>query len=294
MFNYTITQEAWMRNTLSLRRDPDLKVRLVGDGAGWKILGVAIFFMFVAGCTDDASKQQLNEGYSSLEARQYDQAISQADTFLQKNPTGAGSAEALYLRGRAIEEKLVNTPTPQAQVNAQLQTARECYIQALSRNPSPQLEAYIHTSLANVAYFQEDYATAANEWTIAYDKLNDATTKAWVLYRVGISRQRLGEFSEADKIFAAVQDRFPNTIQSQRAREHQGVHGFSVQIGTFANGASADNAILSLRREGVLAHKQADAKGRSVVMAGPFGSYQQAESIKTRYAAKYPGMIIVP
>ena len=52
--------------------------------------------------------------------------------------------------------------------------------------------------------------------------------------------------------------------------------------------------MLALRREGVLARKQSDAKGRSVLVVGPMASYQQALSIKSRYASKYPDAMIVP
>ncbi|HMB94878.1 MAG TPA: tetratricopeptide repeat protein, partial [Tepidisphaeraceae bacterium] len=141
---------------------------------------------------------------------------------------------------------------------------------------------------------QDDYATAASQWTVAYEKLDDPSIKQWVLYRVGLCRQRLGQFADADKIFTSVQENYPNTPAAQRSLEHEGVRGFSVQLATFATGSSADSAILTLRREGVLASRKMDTKGRSVVMVGPLPSYQQAISVKTRYASQYPNAIIIP
>ena len=139
---------------------------------------------------------------------------SRADAFLQKTPAGPGSAEALYLRGRAMEQKPAHS---NAEAHANLQSAREAYIQALQRNPSPQLEAYIHSSLANVAYFQDDYSSTAGEWKIAYDKLSDPGIRSWVLYRIGLCDQRMGQFSDADKVFASVSENYPNTVPAQRA-----------------------------------------------------------------------------
>ncbi len=246
----------------------------------------------LAGCASDKkAKVELGEGYTALESRQYDEAIGRANAFLQHTPAGPGSAEALYLKGRALEQK---TAANQTDARANLQAARIAYIEALSRSPSPKLEAYIHTSLANVAYFQDDYATAINEWSSAYDKLDDENAKAWALYRVGVSKQRLGQFADADTVFAAVQQRYPNSVPAQRAREHQGVRGFSVQLATFSTSAAADAAIGTLRREGVLPTKQADSKGRYIVLAGPMPSYQQAQSLKARYALRFSDAIIVP
>lgn len=252
---------------------------------------MALLPALLIGCAQDKqAKAELTEGYAALDAQQYDQAISQADAYLNAHPTGAGTAEALYLRGRAFEIKVARNP---GEAKSNLQSARSAYIEALSRNPAPKLEALIHTSLANVAYFQDDYANAAQEWTIAYDKLDDESTKSWVLYRIGLCKQRLNQFSDADQIFANVQQRYPNTDPARRAKEHQGARSFSVQLATYASAASADTAVASLARDGVKATKQA-AAGRTVVVAGPFSSYQQALSLKARYATTYPDAIIRP
>jgi tetratricopeptide (TPR) repeat protein len=251
-----------------------------------------LMFVLTAGCASDKNaKAELNEGYAALESRQYDQAIQRADAFLQHTPQGAGSAEALYLRGRSLEQKPVKS---QAEMQSNLQAARTTYIEALSHQPPPKLEAYIHTSLANVAYHQDDYTTAINEWTGAYDKLDDNDVKSWVLYRVGLCRQRLGQFADADSVFAAVQERYPNSEPAQRAKAHQGARGFSVQLATFANAQAADSAVTAVRRDGVPVARQADAQGRSIVLVGPYPSYQQAVQTKARYAARYPDAVIVP
>jgi hypothetical protein len=195
------------------------------------------------------------------------------------------------MKGLGLEQKTYAT---RAQADAGWQEARQAYVEALSRSPSPRLEAYIRASLANVAYFQDDYATAVSEWSRAHEKMDNPDVQAWILYRVGICRQRMNQFAEADTIFEAVQQRHPGTVQAQRAREHSGARAFSVQLATFANGASADSAVATLRREGALARKQPDGKGRSVVLVGPFTSYQQARSVRNRYAAVYPDALILP
>src|SRR5438132_7886934 len=171
----------------------------------------AILLSLVAftGCTSrpasapGVQKSTLQSGYDALEARQYEQALAQADGYLQSNSrsgdSSAGTAAALYLRGRSYEGRVA---ADQAQAQANLQSARTAYIQCLSQKPGQPLAAYARTSLANVAYFQDDYATALAQWSAAYDALDRGDVKSWVLYRIGICQQRMGQFEQADKTFA--------------------------------------------------------------------------------------------
>ncbi|HYO09733.1 MAG TPA: tetratricopeptide repeat protein [Tepidisphaeraceae bacterium] len=237
----------------------------------------------------------LTEGFSALDAQQYNDAIAKADQFLAGVPHGPESAEALYLRGRGLEGKNAAGVTPD-EAKANLQAAREAYIRALEQSPREPLNAYVRTSLGNVAYFQDDYATAVSQLTSAYDALGtDAPDlKAWALYRVGLSQQRLGRFPQADKTFQAVQENFPNSLPAQRAREHQGARAFFVQLATFASAATADQAVLNLRRQGVAAARETDPQGHAVLRAGPIASYGQAQFLKQRFAEQYPDAVVVP
>ena len=237
------------------------------------------------------SQSVLTAGYTALESQQYNDAIAKADEFLASTPHGPGSAEALYLKGRGFEGK---TAGDASEAKANLQSARTAYIAALGQNPKPPLEAYIRTSLANVAYFQDDYQTAAVQGSAAYDKLDRPDVKAWTLYRVGLSQQRLGEFDQADRTFAAVQEQHGNTVPAQRAREHQGARAFYVQLATFASSTSADRAVADLRRQGVAANRVADSQGRSLLRIGPIASYSQAQYFRTRFLQQYPDALVVP
>ena len=206
-----------MRNVIhgSMSQTKDEGGRMKDEGV-WRcviLLGAALLG---AGCAGDNRMDGLKSGYAALESQQYDQAISEADAFLAQTPAGAGSAEALYLRGRAFEQRTAASPHEAA---ANLQNARAAYVEALRSNPSPKLGAYIHTSVANVAYFQDDYATALNEWAYAYEKLDDEEVRAWVLYRIALCHQRMGRFGDADRVFAVVERTFPGTLPAQRAKE---------------------------------------------------------------------------
>ena len=235
----------------------------------------------------------LDAGYQALESQQYNEAIAKAEEFLSRTPHGPGSAEALYLKGRGFEGKNATGVTAD-EARQNLQAARAAYIEALEQMPRQPLESYIHASLGNVAYFQDDYQSAIAQLNAAYDKLDSDDIKAWALYRVGLCQQRLGQFAPADQTFASVQQFHANTVPAQRAREHQGARAFYVQLATFASPATADNAAADLRRQGIAATRVSDTQGRSLLRVGPISSYSQAQYIRGRFAEKYPDAFILP
>jgi TolA-binding protein len=253
---------------------------------------VVCWIPLLIGCANDtATRRNLKAGYDALEQKQYDQALAAADTQLQEHPTGTGSAEALYLRGRVHEERLSSSP---ADAQSNLLAARSAYQQALQQRPAPVLEAHIRAGLGNVAYWQDDYPTAIDQWTAAFGKLDSDDTKSWVLYRIGISRQRMGQFHEADQIFARVQQAYPGSLPARRAMEHKGARAFHLQLATFANADSAERSSAALRKAGYLPLRVLDAKGRHIVRLGPFPSYQQAQVMRSRHTLTYPDAMIVP
>jgi outer membrane protein assembly factor BamD (BamD/ComL family) len=236
----------------------------------------------------------LDAGYAALENQQYNEALDKADEFLAKTPHGAGSPEALYLKGRALEGKNAVGVVSVDEARANLQEARAAYIEALEQSPHEPLQSYLRASLGNVAYFQDDYPAAIAQLKAAYDKLDRDDLKAWALYRIGLSQQRLGQFSAADQTFAAVQQLHPSSTPAQRAREHRGARAFYVQLATFASAASADGAAADLRRLGVPANRVSDSQGRALLRAGPVASYSQAQYLRTRFLDKYPDAFIIP
>jgi TolA-binding protein len=244
--------------------------------------------------TPPAQQAVLDAGFAALESKQYNEAIAKADEFLSGTPHGPGSPEALYLKGRALEGQNTSGELTAEQIMQNLQNARTTYLQALDQRPRQPLESYIRTSLANVAYFQDDYPTAISQWNAAYATLDRDDLKAWAMYRVGVSQQRLGQFAQADQTFANVQAAHPNTVPAQRAKEHQGARAFYVQLATFANPQGAQTAVAELRKKAITASLASNAEGNTLLRVGPLPSYGQAQYIKTQLASQYPDAIVLP
>lgn len=217
--------------------------------------------------------------------------MQHADAHLAKTPNGVGSAEALYLKGQALEKK---TAANAEEGRMNFRTARDDYKQALVLQPAPALDARLHAGVANTSYWLDDYPTAIQEWTKAYDEMDDPSAKSFTLYRIGLCQQRLGQFAQADRTFAIVQQQYSGSDAAHRAHDHQGYRAFTVQLATFANPATADAAVANLRRQGVAATRVANSAGQSVVSVAPFANYAQAEELMNRYAATYPSAIVLP
>jgi tetratricopeptide (TPR) repeat protein len=228
---------------------------------------------------------------TDLASRQYNQVVSGSNAFLAATPDGEGAAEALYLRGRAYEDQ----PNPTAvQAKANLQNARTAYIAALDHHPAPLLEAYIRASLANVAYFQDDYTTAAQQWLAAFNNLDRPDLKSWALYRAGVSQQRLGQFAKADPIFRQVQQMFPDTVPAQRAREHEGARSFYVQLSAFSTADRARAAAAEAGKKGLSVQVAADPQSHFILRTTAVPTYAAAEQLRQRLSGTYEGAFVFP
>ena len=248
--------------------------------------------MLLGGCAPDLTARMLTEGWQQLQANQPERALTTAENVLTELPPGSSrAAEALYLKGRALEAR--PAANPQEQRN-HLTNAFAAYTAALSRSPRPPLEGRIYAGLGNVCYWLDDYTSAWRNWATAYDLTDDVPAKAFVLYRIGLCQQRLGRFAEADRTFAAVQQEFAGTDAAQRARQKQGIRTFAVQVATFANAQSAENAMNTLRREGYVPTRTSNASGQSVVSISPFADYQQARNARDRLAGLFPDALVIP
>jgi len=231
--------------------------------------------------------QELNSGNPN-----YVQVADTADAYLKEQPTGSAAADALYLRGRALEEKgQRDASSPQKDFS----DAYNYYSQALAHNPRPALAGLIHVGMGNVLYFQDRFSAAINELSSGIEQLERDTDKAYALYRIGLCYQRLGHWDEADKQFIAVQQRFPGTDPATRAQQHQGARAFYVQVGTYAAPAQADATTAELKKQGLPAQRfQDNARNVQYVRVGPMNSYEAALATRQRIWGKYRDAIVFP
>jgi tetratricopeptide (TPR) repeat protein len=253
---------------------------------------VLVLLMGWGGGCQEPGSVGLEQGYAALEQSRVDEATAAADRYLQDHPTGTSAAAAIYLKGRAIEQRMKRND---AEAVANLRQAKAHYLKAMELSPARPLETYIYTSAGNTCYWLGDFAGAASYWKEAYQRLGKDDLQAWVLYRIGLCQQRMGRWTDADATFAAVQKEAPGTEAADRARSHQGYRGFYVQVAAFASAKSADQVIKELRAKGYPATRQERPERKlSVVMVGPVATYADAQATKARLNSQYKDTLIIP
>jgi outer membrane protein assembly factor BamD (BamD/ComL family) len=271
------------------------------------ILVLLVVCLALTGCSRKGSqpdaKHDLNAAYGEFDQKQYDKAFASAESYLKRNPSGPGSAEALYLQGRVHEARAEGAGANgrKEEARQELVDAANSYQRAISLQdpkPAPQVEGLCRAGLANAAYYLDDYQTAAREWSAALPLVTQSNAKAWILYRVGLCQQRLGSFETADQTFAQVQSQYASAAggePARRAATRAGHRGFYVQLGTFTSPVNADRAIAALQKGRVPAARGTDpATGRQIVRAGPVPSYPEAKALKQYLAGQYPDAVVVP
>ena len=73
------------------------------------------------------------------------------------------------------------------------------------------VEGDIRASLCNVAFFQDDFAESIRQATAAMPLVTSPHVPKRLLFRKGVSQQRLGEFTDADLTFRQVEQHYPGT-----------------------------------------------------------------------------------
>jgi tetratricopeptide (TPR) repeat protein len=262
-----------------------MKLNLMGRG-----VFTFLPLLLLAGCP--ASNRGIEQANESFNRRDYARTIELTQALeADANARAEDKAAALYLRGRAHEEMPAANDAEKLQ---NLAAARRAYVEALSHAPSKGLEGRIRSGVANVAYHQEDYNTAMQQWTAAYELTDLPDQKPWILYRIGLSQQRLGQFDLADRTFAQVQQQYAGSEPANRAREKQGVRQFFVQVGVYGHSSSAQRTIDILKRLGQPALQSKDPQGRTVISTGPAPTWAAARSLQQRIAPQFPDAVIVP
>ena len=245
-------------------------------------------FAAIAGCQGTAKNDALERGRTQLQQRDYTAAATSLDAFLKENANGPRAAEAYYLKGHAIQDA---KSEDFAEAQSRLQQARLAYIDALKVGTDNRgLEGLIRASLADVAFWQEDYATAAEQGRAAYALLEDPNVRAMALYRSGLSYQRMGRFEEGDRTLKLVTQNHAGTAPATRAQQRIGVRSFSVRIPTEST-AAATSAAANLTRQGIAA---SPAPNEAAVVVGPFSTYTDANAARGKLTPQYPRAVVVP
>lgn len=244
------------------------------------------------GCQQETPKAHLEAGADALQRKDYARALADAEVYLKAYPDGASAARAHYVRGQALELRPKHS---EAEIARDLRLARAAYEEALRHEPEGELDGFIRAGLANVAYWEGNFAEAERQWTSAYDRIEDRELRSWVWYRVGLSQQRQGKWEQADATFDRVRQQHPGSEASARAAAHRGARAFLVHVATFRNPASAQELVASLRQQGHAgAFSKVNERGLHVVSSGAYKTYPEAVAARAKVLPRFRDALIVP
>jgi tetratricopeptide (TPR) repeat protein len=252
-------------------------------------LGLTAIVAALSGCgpLPPEAVQQLQQGQQHYKAGKYAEAVKVLDRFLAGWGATEAAAEAYYIRGQSY---------------LKLDQPKRCRAdleRALTQCKRPDLCARIHVALGSMDWEAGRTSSAVDHYRQALPDLADRPPKDIVLYRLGVGLQQAGEWSQARRHFAELVGGYPTSpvITAARLRFSWTYDYFTIQVGAYSSGGSAAKEVERLRKAGLEAEKQLDARsGRPLhaVRVGRYPTYAEAERELARVRRVAGDAIIVP
>jgi tetratricopeptide (TPR) repeat protein len=240
----------------------------------------------IAGCTTEADRASLQQGFAKYQARQPEESESIADKLITSNPYSPSVDEAYYLRG--LSRMLRGN---RAGASADLHEA----IQKTSR---ADLKGKASWALGDIAYDQSQWDEAQKDYQQALSSgAVTGANVAYLNYRVGASLQNKGEWTAAQSWFgrAAGENAAPDI--KERAVGRMYASSFSLQYGAFHEGPRAREMANQLQAAGVPPVIKSEMREGQILYLVQSGSYHTMADViaaRERMQAKYPLVAIVP
>lgn len=217
----------------------------------------------------DEGVRLLRDGNAQYQTGQYEEAERSMTKFIGRYSSSPASAEAYYVRGMA------------RLALGQRGEAGEDFHAALKASKRRELTARAQAGLGNMAFDDGDYESAAKWLGKSLPVLSAEPPADEITYRLGVSYQRVGGWSQARKLFARIVEDYPDRPIEALARRQAAWNReyFAIQCGAFRQGANADKQAELLRRQGINAESIPDTwedQPLFVVQVGRFDTYQQA------------------
>ncbi|HTW94854.1 MAG TPA: tetratricopeptide repeat protein [Tepidisphaeraceae bacterium] len=253
-------------------------------------VATGLSFLFLAACGHTATQQDKIDAAAVAIGSQtrYDDAVADADDAIKMGPP---NAEAYYYRGRAEQERPKSDPSI---AQSDYDRAAADYKAALALDPDPDLVLRIHEKMADLAYSQEQYASALAQYQAVIDHLDSADVRAQALYQMGVCQQRIGDFDAADKTFAEVIQDYPDTDLAQAAHAHLGARAFYVELGEYADPGDSANALTQANVLGIKTEVEVRSDGMHILQSGPFKSYADAARVRNSVIVQFPSATVMP
>jgi tetratricopeptide (TPR) repeat protein len=243
-----------------------------------------------AGCTGGKGKIQedkaaFDAGYAAFEAGQWQRAVEEFSRFLRSNPAMEARGEVYYYRGECY---------------VHLKNRREAmddFERAIGAGARPPIDSFARVAIGNLYYEDGNDAKAAEAYAEALRKPPKELPLEAVALRMGVSLQRLGRWEMADKYFAYLLDRYPDSPGAPEARRRIHATCFAVQIGAYVSMSTAQGEAARARAAGFQPRLVQTARGSqtlNAIQVGRARTYVEATVLARQLGRAGFQTLIVP
>jgi TolA-binding protein len=242
----------------------------------------------ICGCgpTKKAEDQAaFDDGFTAFQAGQWQRAADGFTRYLRASPQSPQRGEVYYYRGEAMAHL------------GRRQDALADFRRAIVAQPPQPIEAFARVAIGNIYYEAGDDAKAVEAYSEALRGPQDQLPMDSLLLRVGVSLQRLGNWTSGDKYLGMLIDRYPDSSWAAEGRRRIRVGGFSVQTGAFASLAAAQAEAERLRAAGfrpILADAKRGTQVLHSVRVGKVRTYLEATYLVGQLTGAGFSALIVP
>ena len=229
----------------------------------------------------------LADGRVAYEREQYHLAIERLSEFLQQQPERPEAARARYIRGMA-----------QALIGQRVQAYGD--LEEAYHLAGDDRTAWSAAAVIGVLHFEDHHWGAAERsFEVAIKRMPTVAPQDALLYRLGLCRERTGQWADAQRAYRAIQERFPHGVYAGQARRRTQMNAdhFAVQCGAFTNRKNAESLVTQLRDAKLDAYVHTEQRGREVfqvVLVGHYASYDEAVGALARVRGYLPQAVLWP
>ncbi len=271
-----------------------MKRNIVSCGVRTRIIPAVVVLaaaLGLAGCPSTPTKQgiaQLETAKNYYRQNNTAAAIQSLSSFLQANPNSTQTPQAYYLRGLCYRQQGYSM---YAQADQDFQHAL--------KGGDAETRGLSLTALGHNCFESQPpkLVQAADYYQKALPLLKKEPPKDAVLYRLGVSLQRLGKWDKADPYLSQCFDEFPNSEYTAQARNQFGTRAFTIQLGAFSTLENAKKMIQKASQAGYEAQwfsRKSGSKLLYIVHHGRYSSYDQAQNDKQSLSGKGFNAMVIP
>lgn len=250
---------------------------------------LVLLFLALGGCTTPLLNKNddkvFTSGYDDFQAGRLKDADRKFSEVIADNPHSPALSEVYYFRGLTRLQL-----SRRAEARADFQAGSTRYGREIT-------QIYSMTCLANMEYEDGHDLQAVPLYRTVLEHPVPKLPADSVLYRLGVSLQRLGRWNEADETFARLLKEHPDSPLAAEARRRTQADSFTLQAGAFTERPKAESLAARLRQDGytvTLAVVAAGGKTFHVVNVGHYRTAAEAQAASARLAAKGYHCILRP